>query len=369
MTPTLIDDGSLPIAEAASLPPLPPGTEEVALVMRTDCHVAEHGPRSRKDNYREAVMDKLGQVGDLARALRAAAVLDNGDFFHLKSGPRNPHGLVREVAELHATRYGGIPVYENPGNHDFPYGNVAFLEGQPLAVLFATGVFRPMTDVTFTQGGLRVRVVGLPYRPDYDVEQFDLARGDEDVLVVAAHTYASPEGGQFFGREAALSYRDLATTSPDVFLFGHWHIDQGIAQVGGKLFYNLGSLTRGALVQDNLTRIPRVGSLRVWRDPLTGAVTLRAAAHALRVRPASEIFDLVERRLLESEERSLEGYLTSLRALIAKMRDPAVEGGAGPEVTTSAVRRLVQELDPELFSEEVRDRAAQYLELHGGGGQ
>lgn len=369
----LHDDGSWPIGRGQEpLPPLPPGAEEVALVMRTDCHVAEHGPRSRRDDYREAVLDKLGQVGDLAVALKAAAVLDNGDFFHLKSAARNPHGLVRAVAELHSARYGGIPVYENPGNHDFPYGNAAaFLEGQPLAVLFATGVFRPMEDVLLCCGGLKVRVVGLPYRPDYEVEQFDLRRGDEDVLVVAAHTYASPTGGQFFGREAALSYRDLATTSPDVFLFGHWHIDQGIQEVGGKLFYNLGSLTRGALVQDNLTRIPRVGSLRVWRDPATGKVALRSAAHELKVKPASEIFDLEERRLLESEERDLQGYLNSLKALVAKMRHPSEGEGAssgdGAGDPSSTVRDLVAGLDPELFAEEVRDRALQYLEHYARG--
>lgn len=354
----VFDDGSHPIALGASaLPSLPSGWEEVALTLRTDCHVADVGPRSRKDDYRAAVLDKLGQVGDLAVALRSAAVLDNGDFFHLKSSTRNPHGLVSAVAELHQSRYGGVPVYENPGNHDFPYGNVAFLEGQPLAVLFATGVFKPMTDVTFSSGSLKVRVVGLPYRPDYCLEQFDLERGDEDVLLVAAHTYASPEGGQFFGREEALKYGDLATTSPDVFMFGHWHIDQGVQQVRGKLFYNLGSLTRGALVQDNLTRVPRVGSLRVWKNPETGEVQLRGAAHSLRVKPSSEIFDVEGRRQQEAEELSLQGYLDSLQALVSKMKDPG-EGLA----SDAALKALIHSLDPELFAEEVRERAMQYLE-------
>jgi len=323
-------------------------TARVSFVIRTDAHVCDKAPESRVDDYLETCLDKLTQIRDLASARQATAVLDNGDFFHNKTASRNSHLMLRRVIDLHQSY--PCPVYENPGNHDFPYGNVDYIHQQPLGVLFAADVFKRMTDHTFEAEGddgqtLKVRVVGFPYKVVFEVFEWDLERGDEDILIVCAHTFASPEGGQFFGKEKVQSYQELAECSPDVFIFGHWHQDQGIQEVRGKHFFNLGSMTRGSLTEDNLKRIPRIGWLEITKDA-EGSVSIQTEAVALEVKEASEVFDLERRDRVLQERKDIDAFLDSLSASV----DPT---------KVENVREAVESLD--IFEEEVRTVALNYL--------
>lgn len=287
-------------------------------IVRTDCHLSDKAPTSRVDDYLNTCLDKLKQIGNLAKKHKATAVIDNGDFFDSTVAKNNSHSMVRRVIELHKEHY-PCPVYENPGNHDFPYKNLKYIRRMPLGVLFASGTFKQLTDKTFKEDDLTVRVVGLPYKSKFDIEDFDIQRGDEDVLVCAAHTYASLNGGELFdGSDYAMSYHDLSECSPDFFIFGHWHIDQGIESLNGTKFMNLGSMTRGSLVQDNLDRTPRVGILEIQKDE-DGIVSVSAEAVELDVEPAEDVFDLEKHQRLEQEERDINQFVTSLK--MASMED------------------------------------------------
>jgi len=320
----------------------------VSFVVRTDVHISDRPPESRCDDYTQSCLEKLSQIGEIAREREATAVLDNGDFFHNKSASRNSHLLVRRVSDLHNTY--PCRVWCNPGNHDFPYANVDYVHQQPLGVLFSTGVFDRMTDHVFEAGPaedpLKVRVVGFPYKVVFEVEEWDLERGDEDILIVCAHTYATPEGNQWYGKEKVQSYSELAECSPDIFIFGHLHLDQGIQDVRGKLFFNLGSMTRGSLTDDNLERTPRVGWLEILKDEITGEITVNTEALPLKVRPASEVFDLVKHERLQQEQRDIDQFLDNLalQTVDAQVDDMA-----------TAVRGLAG------FEDEVRERALRYL--------
>ena len=158
----------------------------IRLVWRTDVHLSDNPPASRKDDWTATVLDKLRQVGEVARRVQASAVIDGGDFFHVKSPTRNSHELIRRVAEVHAAY--PCPVYANVGNHDCVYGDYAYLDQQPLGVLFATGVFKRLYDqheAVFTDGEIQVRVVGVPYHgTTYDMNRFrSITKGTEDHLV------------------------------------------------------------------------------------------------------------------------------------------------------------------------------------------
>lgn len=194
----------------------------VRLVWRTDVHMADRGPESRTDDWPTTVLDKLGQVRTVAEKVGAAAILDGGDFFHVKSPSRNSHELVRMVAEHHSDY--PCPVYCTPGNHDCTYGDYSFLPQQPLGVLYSTGVFKRLYDeheVVFERDGVRVRVVGLPYHgTTYDLDRFrNLKKGDEHYLVCVAHVLASEKGGTMFEGEDIVRYSDLLDTAPDVYCF------------------------------------------------------------------------------------------------------------------------------------------------------
>ena len=324
----------------------------VNLVWRTDVHMADKGPASRLDDWPETVLHKLGQVRDLALEVNAAAILDGGDFFHIKSPGRNSHSLIHRVAEHHANY--PCPVYCTPGNHDSVYGDYSFLPQQPLGVLFSTEVYRRLYDeheAVFTSPvspEFKVRVVGIPYHGNrYDMDRFhSIQKGDEDVLICVAHVLASKQGGTMFEGEDIVRYRDLLETAPDVYCFGHWHMDQGVeileGDSGEKHFINLGSLTRGSLSQDELRREPASAVIRC--SP--GGVEVDV--HRLIVLPAEEVFDVEGRARQVRQQLEMDAFVTRIRDALA------------PPEESLDLRESV--LGIEDLPNDVRERALDYLE-------
>ena len=282
------------------------------LIWRTDIHLSDKTPVSRKDNWKETIFNKIRQVGKLAEKHNAVAVLDGGDFFDIKSPSRNSHELVREVIDIHKEY--PCPVYANVGNHDCVYGDYSFLPQQPLGVLFSSGCFERLYDeheVTFEENGVKVRVVGIPYHGvGYDMERFkSIKKGDEDWLVCIAHVLASEKGGSMFEGEDIVKYDDLTDLDPDVWCFGHWHKNQGIKNISHtrqQWVVNIGSLSRGSLTQDNLDRIPCVALMEFDKEGI------HLIEIPLEIEDAEEVFD-IEKRL---QEQVREDTMTQLVSTI-----------------------------------------------------
>jgi len=331
----------------------------VSLLWRTDVHLSDHTPRSRTDNWTDSVLGKLAQVGEIAKRLGVAAVLDGGDFFDIKSPTRNSHSLVRRVIELH--RSYPCPVYGNVGNHDCVYGDYSFLHQQPLGVLFGSGVFQRCYDeheAVFTSLGdvtkkgstptFQVRVVGVPYHgTKYDLDRFArIKKGSEDYLVVIGHVLASPTGGTLFESEDVLKYADLDQYDGDVFCFGHWHKDQGITKTaGGKTIINTGSMTRGSLAQDDLERVPSVVHIRFDSSGVS------CEKIALRHAPSKEVFDLESRDISKLREGMIEEFVGNIRTILSTGSD-------------RSIRDSIRDM-PGIPSE-VREQAILYVEKAGG---
>ena len=318
----------------------------IRLLWRTDVHLSDRPPASRTDDWASTVFDKLGQVRDVARKVNAQAIIDGGDFFHIKSPTRNSHDLVRRTAEHHANY--PCPVYCVPGNHDSIYGDYSFLPQQPLGVLYATGVFRPLYDqheAVFIQDGLKVRVVGIPYHgTTYDLNRFHaIKKGDEDFLICIAHVLASKHGGTMFEGEDIIKYADLLGTAPDAYCFGHWHKDQGVEHMGGKSFVNIGSLTRGSLSQDDLSRAPSCAILTCQAGKLLEVTTVR-----LRVQPPEKVFDLEKRDRQVRQQEDMTSFVDHIKDALVPLN------GSVPLMDT--LRDL-----PDISSD-VRERALLYLE-------
>lgn len=329
----------------------------ITLVWRTDVHLAVKSPRSRTDDWTDTVLGKLRQVGEIAREVGAAAVIDGGDFFHIKTPSRTTHELIQQVAAVHAEY--PCPVYSvRNGNHDVKYGDGAFLNEAPLGVLFSTGVFRMLDEdegEVFTWLGdltqkptpsLQVRVVGLPYHgKSYDMNRLTtIVKGKEDYLVVAAHLLASKAGGEMFGGEDIVKYSDLVNLDPDVWCFGHWHKNQGVAEVGGKHIVNIGSLTRGALNEDDVTRTPEVVIMRFG-----GQEGISIERRELKVQPASEVFDIEGRTRQEATTMTVDAFVESVKATLTQQnRKPLLDE--------------VREMD---LPDPVKERTVLYLEAQG----
>lgn len=347
----------------------------INLVWRTDVHMADKGPSSRLDDWPTAVLDKLSQVREIAAGVGAAAILDGGDFFHIKSPTRNSHALVHRTAEHHQGY--PCPVYCTPGNHDSVYGDYSFLPQQPLGVLYSTGVFQRLYDehevyfylpegaskpleypynrktggwgrgnpfaIPDRQGPV-VRVVGIPYHgSSYDTGRFfDLVKGEEDFLVCTAHVLASEGGGKMFEGEDILRYEDLLDTAPDVYCFGHWHMDQGVTEIDGKHFVNVGSLTRGSLSQDELRRKPAAVVLGFSNQGINIEV------RRLRVKPAEEVFDVEGRARQVKRQVEMDAFVTRIKA--------SLQPSDGGKTLAESIADVGE------ITSDVRERALGYLE-------
>lgn len=315
----------------------------LSLVWRSDLHLADQPPVSRTDDWAATLLGKLVQVGQIAREVGAEGVLDGGDFYHIKSPVRTTHALQQRVAEVHAAY--PCPTWGCIGNHDVKYADYTFLAEAPLGVLFTSGVFRRLYDeheAVFEKGNVKVRVVGIPFHGvRYDMDRFSrIERGDETYLVVVAHLLASRLGGEMFAGEDIVRYAELPE-APDLFLFGHWHKNQGIVALDKRrTVVNIGSMSRGALTQDDTTRIPEVAVLRFFDNKI------EVETRPLFVEPAEKVFDLDGRFRAEARTMTADAFVESLKATLA------------PSATKPLID-VVRDLD---IPPEIKERALLYLE-------
>ena len=287
----------------------------IKLLWRTDVHLSDKTPKRRNGNWTTDVLNKLRWVGELANEINVEGVLDGGDFFDVKSPTKNSHSLVRETCEVH--RKYMCPIYSLVGNHDVKYGNISYLNEQPLSVLFSAGIFTQFGDdkeIIIEKNGIKVRIIGVPYHGvEYDFKRLsELTKKDEDFLIVACHLLARKgKTGSMFEGEDIVGYDFLNTiTDVDCWCFGHWHKDQGITLLkNGSKVVNVGSLTRGSLHLDDLDREPCVVEIQVSEK---GVDCIR---HNVPIKPVKEAFK-IESAIREKEDiKRMEDVVEQMRVV------------------------------------------------------
>ena len=161
---------------------------------------------------------------------------------------------------------------------------------------------------------------------------------------MTAHVLASAKGGSMFENEDIVKYDDLTDLAPgvDVWMFGHWHKDQGITEIApDKWVVNVGSLSRGALIQDDLDRKPCAVELGFSKDGID------IVRHDLDLPEVEQIFDLDSRQKAEMRETVMENFVASL--------SKALEGSQDADSLDDVVRSSD-------VPDKVRERALSYLE-------
>ena len=286
---------------------------EIRLITSSDEHLADLAPGFRKDGYRDAILSKLEWQGGFARKTGADAVLRGGDFFHVKAANKTTMATMALASGLH--RKYPCPTYALPGNHDMSNNDPASIARQPLGVLLRSGVFQELRDEVFISGSLKARIVGVEYTTDLDDEGLKdrVKKTEDDVFTVAfVHalaTFAPQERIQSLFGEKLFDYRDLVFPGcPDVYVFAHYHKDQGIREHLGVHFVNLGAVSRGALTFENMERRPKVASI------VLNSQGVSIEEHEIPVKDAKEAFDLEKKDQLERERCSLDEFIQCLRA-------------------------------------------------------
>lgn len=318
---------------------------ELVFITANDIHISDGNPRSRVDNFKETVFDKIGQIRSAASKLKADAILIAGDLYNLKKPVHNSHSLNRELVE--AFQQIKCPRYMIAGNHDLFGNNLESLTSQPLGVLFedgtlknlapqvtaAKGEVQGLTQETIAKRDLKISLVGVPYIEDLDLDKLHIPpKGDCQIQICLMHIYAGPQSGNVF-KERLYGYDELSRLGPDIFVLGHYHIDQGIQTIKGKTFVNLGSIARGVLSDENIDHKPKIGYVKVCLD--NGKISILTDSIPLKIKPAEEVFNLEKRE--EEKNESVE-----MRVFVEYLIKEAQEGS--PIDPTKNIETILNEM-------------------------
>jgi DNA repair exonuclease SbcCD nuclease subunit len=317
---------------------------EIRFLSSSDEHLADLPPGFRKDDYRGEICGMLEWQGEQARKFNANAVIRAGDFFHVKAANKTTMRTIAMASRIHR-RY-SCPTYVIPGNHDMSNNDPDSIPGQPLGVLIGAEVFHLITEQIFESGSLKVRVVGVPYMTDLDVDGLhDIVRKkDENITIAVVHALAAmapTDKIQSFFHERIFDYRDLVFNGcPDVYVFGHYHKDQGIVDHCGTKFVNLGAISRGSLTLDNVERKPKVSLIRVTPNGIDIEEVI--VPH----RDASEVFDFDLKISLEKRHASIDDFVSQF------VQQESIIAGTSLEARKKQLSK---------FPEDVRDLALNIL--------
>lgn len=329
-----------------------------------DVHIADHPPGARIDNYKEATLEKLRMVAQAANKVEADAVLFTGDIFHLKAPSRNSHSMVRALMDV--LRSMGVPCYCAPGNHDLRNDRLDSLPHQPLGVLFKSGAMIQLNPEGFLYEvpakDMRARVVDKrdPYSTSFYVkvactnynekdpvpECHAVKKDGADFLVTVGHFFAGPVGGDYWGNYRA-GYPELSETETDIYVLGHFHHDQGIQEVNETHFVNLGSLTRGALDDDNLTRDIKIGLIKMEWHEKERHFERNLSSIRLPVKPPEEIFDLVKHEEIKKEREVMNSFVVELNEEFSRVMAAGGEEMGAMELLSAM--ELPQNVESELL--------------------
>ena len=294
---------------------------EIILLTAGNIHISDTNPRSRTDNFKNTILEKIEQLRAAAKKLRADAVLLTGDIYNLKNPVKNSHDLNRELIEIF--KKFECPVYTIPGNHDLTADDLDTLSAQPISVLFSSGILKDLSKHSFDtdsgicieKNGLKVSLVGVPYLKHFEIKKLKLHTKDIDcaVQICIMHIYAGPKAGKMH-KERLYGYDELSALSPDIFVLGHYHYDQGIQWLDKKCFINLGSISRGTLTDERIEHAPKFGYIKVSREDKQSEVKIDVDSIPLRIKPANDVFDLKKRADEEKQGEDIEKYVAHLVA-------------------------------------------------------
>lgn len=319
---------------------------DFTIITANDIHISDNGPRSRVDDFKETVLGKIDQMCMVCNKLNADAAIIAGDLFNLKNPTRNSHNLNQEL--IKTFNKFECPVYMIEGNHDLTANRLESIDEQPLGVLFADGTLIQLRDEILEKDGVKISLVGIPYLEKLNLDLLTMPeKGDCVAQICAMHIYASLKGGMLF-KERLYGYDELEKFSPDIFVLGHYHIDQGIHEQNGKFFINIGSMTRGTLSDEDIDHNPQIGYIKISVED--GVPTYALQSINLKVKPASEVFDLEKKEWEEKEQEEI-------KLFVEKLATEAVEETAKDK--EKSIEDLLETME---MANEVRDRVLYFIQ-------
>jgi hypothetical protein len=300
-------------------------------------------------DYKKDILNKLRQIGAVGRKLGVSFYVYGGDLFHNKYPARNTHNLVSLLTETFKNY--GAPIYATEGNHDLR-GSYNTFDEQPLKVLYASDTLIQLREKELKVNGINLILRSTDFSENLspDIPKIGHSLKTYDISICVLHIYSTPDGGMLY-KNKLYSYKDLGKLGDDIFVLGHYHIDQGAKVINDngfpQYFINLGAVSRGTTSEDNINRDPKIGYVEIDKDD-SGKISVKIQAIKLKVKPANEVFDLEEKK---SEKEKQEATASFVDKLQSSMEDP-VSG-------TNSIEEELKKLNEE---KEIIDSVNHYLD-------
>ena len=224
-------------------------------------HAADRPPLGRAEGYRDQVLAKLVEIGEIAQQTSADIMIFAGDLFDTKRPNFVSHFLVGQIQSI----LRGYPcdVWLLPGNHDL--GTAVDMERflwQPLSRLeggnvhIATGM--KVVSAEDTAVFFRPYSAEDDLNPDYyklTPPELEISQKAPYVIVVA-HGSVIPPGEQ--RPYPCVNFIEIDCTGIGLYYLGHLHEWLGVHLIDKTWFAGMGAISRKARTQANLTHEPRV---------------------------------------------------------------------------------------------------------------
>ncbi len=333
---------------------------EIIIVSATDFHYTRVSPRSRSDNFGEAILGKLAELLETAKKLGADAAVIPGDLFDRKG-----QVTVEETADVAGVlAKSEVPVLGIMGNHDQIGYRLDSLPKTGYGVLVKAGLLHHLDGQPFfvTRDGVTVCVTGNSYRDGVDRgdrESYFPARQECDWQVHVTHGYLLDTKESII--EEFTPYSDIAGTEADCILNGHYHPEQKPKRVQnnrvGCIVLCQGAASRGALTSDNFDRMPKMAILRISEEGIKPSLRKFRSA-----KPAEEVLKFEEKKQKQERDTRLKSFAESLRDEASHMDEAYT-----PEDLVAIVGDDMPELAEGIDKDTVLLETKRYLEEAGVG--
>lgn len=206
-----------------------------------DLHLNDVNPRSRIDDYSEAILDKLKDVFYKAEVNGIKEIFFLGDIFHKPSGLSTKY--LNKVIETF--QMAPCPCYSIIGNHDIPFNRVEDVGNTSLGILFKSGALKHLESGFSHIINNKCCIVGYDYNTDISYEHKNNEELDKTIICIS-HSYGEDMG---FGDTEKPEYFKWSVENEnpfDLYILGHdhsYHEDKEIFDGKSKLI-RFGALSR-----------------------------------------------------------------------------------------------------------------------------
>ena len=312
-------------------------------IVTGDWHFRGTNPRSRLDNFQEALEEKLTEVFTLARHHNAQAIICPGDVF---DGPSTSWGVVADLIQI--LKSAPCPVLSIHGNHDIYGGNVISKHRTPYGLLSKIGFLWDVEDSEFS-GPENIIITGCGFDTNTDAKTPEGQMQFSPRLWIEGAFHIHVVHSMLMDREPGFDMRHTliseVKTTARVIISGHEHTGFEIVkrESDGVLFINPGALCRLSAHVAEIERPVQVALLTVENGQATAElIPLKSARPGHEVLSRDHIEAAAEResrideflKLLASEG---EAKFLEVREIV---EDIAARENLPEAVKTEALRRI-----------------------------